>query len=282
MAEYAYPNVLVSTAWVAEHLHVPHVRIVESDEDILLYDVGHIPGAIKVDWQSELQHQVVRDYIDKDAFGRLIGSKGIGPDQTVVFYGDRNNWWACYAFWVFKMYGHGDCRIMNGGRQKWLDEGREMTSEFPTYAAVTYRANGLDLRLRAFRQEVLAHMQAHKPLIDVRSPGEYSGALLHMPDYPQEGALRGGHIPGAANIPWGQAVAPDGTFKSADDLRALYEGKARLTPTDEVITYCRIGERSSHTWFVLTYLLGYPSVRNYDGSWTEWGNLVGAPIERSV
>jgi len=191
MVEYAYPNVLVSTTWVAEHLHDTHVRIVESDEDILLYDVGHIPGAIKVDWQSELQHQVVRDYIDKDAFGRLIGSKGIGPDQTVVFYGDRNNWWACYAFWVFKMYGHGDCRIMNGGRQKWLDEGREMTPKVPTYPAVTYRASGPDLRIRAFRQEVLEHMKAHKPLIDVPSPGEYSGELLHMPDYPQEGALRG-------------------------------------------------------------------------------------------
>jgi len=282
MAEYTYPDLLVSTAWVAEHLHDPHVRIVESDEDILLYDVGHIPGAVKVDWQSELQHQVVRDYIDKDAFGRLVGSKGIGRDQTVVLYGDRNNWWACYAFWVFKMYGHGDCRIMNGGRQKWLDEGREMTPEQPTYPTVTYRASGPDLRLRAFRQEVLEHMQAHKPLIDVRSPGEYSGALLHMPDYPQEGAFRGGHIPGAANVPWGQAVAPDGTFKSANDLKTLYEGRAGLRPTDEVIAYCRIGERSSHTWFVLTYLLGYPSVRNYDGSWTEWGNLVGAPIERSV
>ena len=267
---------------MAEHRHNPHLRLVESDEDILLYDVEHIPGAINVDWQSELQHQVRRDYIDKDTFGRLMGSKGIRQDHTVVLYGDRNNWWACYTFWVCKMYGHVDCRIMNGGRQKWLDEGREMTQERPAYPATTYTASGPDLRIRAFRQEVLEHMQARKPLIDVRSPGEYSGELLHMPDYPQEGALRGGHIPGAANIPWGQAVAPDGTFKSADDLKALYEGKAGLTPTDEVIAYCRIGERSSHTWFVLTYLLGYPSVRNYDGSWTEWGNLVGAPIERRV
>jgi len=273
MAEYAYPEMLMSTEWVVQHRHDPTVRIVESNEDILLYDVGHIPGAIKVDWQNELQHQVIRDYIDKDAFARLVGSKGISNDHTVVFYGDRNNWWACYALWVFKMYGHRDCRIMNGGRQKWIDEGRELGPERPNYPATTYTAGGPALRIRAFRDQVLEHIKAHKPLIDVRSPGEYSGELLHMPDYPQEGALRGGHIPGAANIPWGQAVAPNGTFKSADELKALYEGKAGLTPTDDVITYCRIGERSSHTWFVLTYLLGYPSVRNYDGSWTEWGNL---------
>jgi thiosulfate/3-mercaptopyruvate sulfurtransferase len=282
MVEYAYPEMLVSTEWVAQHRNDPAVRIVESDEDILLYDVGHIPSAIKVDWQSELQHQVIRDYIDKDAFAKLMGSKGISNDHTVVFYGDRNNWWACYALWVFKMYGHRDCRIMNGGRQKWIDEGRELSPERPNYPATTYTASGPALRIRAFRDQVLEHVKAHQPLIDVRSPGEYSGALLHMPDYPQEGALRGGHIPGAANIPWGQAVAPNGTFKSADELKALYEARAGLTPTDDVIAYCRIGERSSHTWFVLTYLLGYPSVRNYDGSWTEWGNLVGMPIEKSV
>jgi thiosulfate/3-mercaptopyruvate sulfurtransferase len=282
MAEYAYPEMLVSTEWVVQHRHDPTVRIVESDEDILLYDVGHIPSAIKVDWQNELQHQVIRDYIDKDAFARLVGSKGISNDHTVVFYGDRNNWWACYALWVFKMYGHRDCRIMNGGRQKWIDEGRALSLERPNYSATTYTVSGPALRIRAFRDQVLEHIKAHKPLIDVRSPGEYSGELLHMPDYPQEGALRGGHIPGAANIPWGQAVAPNGTFKSADELKALYEGRAGLTPTDDVIAYCRIGERSSHTWFVLTYLLGYPSVRNYDGSWTEWGNLVGMPIEKNV
>jgi thiosulfate/3-mercaptopyruvate sulfurtransferase len=258
MVEYAYPEMLVSTEWVAQHRNDPAVRIVESDEDILLYDVGHIPSAIKVDWQSELQHQVIRDYIDKDAFAKLVGSKGISNDHTVVFYGDRNNWWACYALWVFKMYGHRDCRIMNGGRQKWIDEGRELSPERPNYPATTYTASGPALGIRAFRDQVLEHIKAHKPLIDVRSPGEYSGELLHMPDYPQEGALRGGHIPGAANIPWGQAVAPNGTFKSADELKALYEGKAGLTPTDDVIAYCRIGERSSHTWFVLTYLLGYP------------------------
>jgi thiosulfate/3-mercaptopyruvate sulfurtransferase len=282
MAEYAHPEVLVSTAWVAEHHTDPNVRIVESDEDILLYDVGHIPGAVKIDWQSELQHQVIRNYVDREAFGKLVGSKGISNDHTVVFYGDRNNWWACYAFWVFKMYGHRDCRIMNGGRQKWIDDGREITPERPTYPAVAYTASGPDLRIRAFRQEVMAHIEARKPLIDVRSPGEYSGELLHMPDYPQEGALRGGHIPGAANIPWGQAVAPDATFKNVEQLKELYEGRAGLKPSDDVIAYCRIGERSSHTWFVLMYLLGYPSVRNYDGSWTEWGNLVGAPIEKHV
>ena len=282
MAEYAHPEVLVSTAWAAEHHTDPNVCIVESDEDILLYDVGHIPGAVKIDWQSELQHQVIRDYVDREAFGKLVGSKGISNDQTIVFYGDRNNWWACYAFWVFKMYGHRDCRIMNGGRQKWIDDGREITLERPTYPAVAYTASGPDLRIRAFRQEVMAHIEARKPLIDVRSPGEYSGELLHMPDYPQEGALRGGHIPGAANIPWGQAVAPDATFKNVEQLKELYEGRTGLKPSDDVIAYCRIGERSSHTWFVLMYLLGYPSVRNYDGSWTEWGNLVGAPIEKHV
>ncbi len=282
MAEYANPEVVVSTAWVAEHRTDPTVRLVESDEDMLLYDVGHIPGAVKIDWQGERQHQVIRDYVDKEAFGTLVGSKGIRNDHTVVFYGDRNNWWACYAFWVFKMYGHRDCRIMNGGRQKWIDDGRAITPERPTYPAVPYTASGPDLRIRAFRQEVMEHLQARKPLIDVRSPGEYSGELLHMPDYPQEGALRGGHIPGAANIPWGQAVAPDGTFKGVEQLKELYEGKAGLKSSDDVIAYCRIGERSSHTWFVLRYLLGYPSVRNYDGSWTEWGNLVGVPIERNV
>jgi len=199
-----------------------------------------------------------------------------------VFYGDRNNWWACYALWVFKMYGHQDCRIMNGGRQKWIDEGRPLTQERPNYPPVTYTASGPDLSIRAFRPEVMDHIKTQKPLIDVRSPGEYSGELLHMPDYPQEGALRGGHIPGAASVPWGQAVAPNGTFKSAEELKALYEGRAGLKPQDDVVVYCRIGERSSHTWFVLTYLLGYSHVRNYDGSWTEWGNLVGVPIEKTA
>jgi thiosulfate/3-mercaptopyruvate sulfurtransferase len=282
MAEYAHPEMLVSTDWVAAHKDDASVRIVESDEDILLYDVGHIPGAIKVDWQNELQDQVVRDYVNRDAFNKLIGDKGISNDHTIVFYGDRNNWWACYALWVFTMYGHADCRIMNGGRQKWIDEGRELSTERPMYPAVTYTASDPDLSIRAFRQDTLEHSNARKPLIDVRSPGEFSGELTHMADYPQEGALRGGHIPGAANIPWGQAVAEDGTFKSADELKELYQGRAGLQSGDDVIAYCRIGERSSHTWFVLTYLLGYETVRNYDGSWTEWGNLVGVPIEKDV
>ena len=282
MAEYAHPEMLVSTAWVAEHLDDPTVRIIESDEDILLYDVGHIRNAIKVDWQSELQDQVMRDYVNKDAFGKLIGDKGIGNDHTLVFYGDRSNWWACYALWVFKMYGHDNCRIMNGGRQKWIDEGRDLTTDRPNFAPAAYTASGPDLSIRAFRQDTLDHANARKPLIDVRSPGEYSSELTHMPDYPQEGALRGGHIPGAQNAPWGQAVAPDSTFKTADELAALYEGNAGLNKGDDVIAYCRIGERSSHTWFVLTYLLGYTHVRNYDGSWTEWGNLVGVPIEKDL
>ena len=282
MAEYAQPEMVVDTEWVASRRDDPSVRIIESDEDILLYDVGHIPGAIKVDWQNELQDQVVRDYVDQDGFGRLIGSKGISNDHTLVFYGDRNNWWACYALWVFKMYGHADCRIMNGGRQKWIDEGRELTMDPPMVAAATYTANSPNHSIRAFRQETLDHSNVRKPLIDVRSPGEFSGELTHMADYPQEGSLRGGHIPGAANIPWGQSVAEDGTFKNADELKELYEGKAGLKAGDDVIAYCRIGERSSHTWFVLTYLLGYTNVKNYDGSWTEWGNLVGVPIEKSV
>ena len=281
MAEYAHPQVLVSTAWVAEHLNDPTVRIIESNEDILLYDVGHIPNAIKVDWQNELQDQVVRDYVNKEAFGKLIGDKGIGNDHTLVFYGDRNNWWACYALWVFKMYGHQDCRIMNGGRQKWIDEGRELTTDRPNHAAVTYTASGPDLSIRAFRQEALDHSNARKPLIDVRSPGEFSGELTHMADYPQEGALRGGHIPGAKSIPWAKAINPDdGTFKTAAELKKLYCEDNRLQPNQPTIAYCRIGERSSHSWFALRYLLGFENVRNYDGSWTEWGNLVNVPIEK--
>jgi thiosulfate/3-mercaptopyruvate sulfurtransferase len=277
---YAHPEVLVSIEWVAEHLNDPNVRIVESDEDVVLYDVRHIPGAVKIDWVSDLNDPVVRDYIDSERFTQLLSEKGIGNDTTVVFYGDKNNWWACYAFWVFQLFGHTHARIMNGGRQKWIDEGRELTQEVPNYPRTTYKALPRDdSRIRAFRDDVLAHIKSGKPLVDVRSPGEYSGELLHMADYPQEGALRGGHIPGAKNIPWGKAVAGDGTFKSYEELKALYAGEG-ITPDKETIAYCRIGERSSHTWFVLTYLLGYPKVRNYDGSWTEWGNAVGLPIER--
>jgi thiosulfate/3-mercaptopyruvate sulfurtransferase len=280
MGDYVYPDVLVSTDWVAEHFDDPNVRIVESDEDVLLYDVGHIPGAIKIDWVGDLNDPVVRDYIDSEPFAQLMSEKGISPDTTVVFYGDKNNWWACYAFWVFQLFGHTNAKIMNGGRKKWIDEGRELTKEVPEYPKTNYPApERNDAPIRAFRDEVLEHVKAGGALVDVRSPGEYSGELLHMADYPQEGALRGGHIPGARNIPWGKAADEDGTFKSYDELTALYEGEG-ITSDKDVVAYCRIGERSSHTWFVLTYLLGYPNVRNYDGSWTEWGNAVGLPIEK--
>jgi len=277
---YSHPEVLVETAWVAEHLDDPNVRIVESDEDIVLYEIGHVPGAVKIDWQTELQDQLMRQYLDAADFSRLMSSKGISRQTTVVFYGDKNNWWACYAFWVFKLYGHPDCRIMNGGRKKWIDEGRAITRDAPTLPAAAYRAPRRDDKtIRAFRGDVMAHLDRRLPLVDVRSPQEFTGERLHMPDYPNEGALRGGHIPGAANIPWARAVREDGTFKPASELAALYQGEG-ITPDKDIITYCRIGERSSHTWFVLTYLLGYPNVRNYDGSWTEWGNLVDAPIQR--
>lgn len=278
---FAHPEVLVSTQWVAEHLSDPKIRIVESDEDVLLYDIGHVPGAVKIDWHTDLQDPVRRDYLDRAHFEQLLSSKGIANDTVVVFYGDKNNWWACYAFWVFKLFGHADCRIMDGGRTKWVDEGRPLTKEVPSYATTNYQAKERDdSKIRAFRNDVFTHIDAKKPLVDVRSPQEYSGELLHMPGYPQEGALRGGHIPGARSVPWGRAVRPDGTFKSPDELRGIYEQEQGLSPDKDVVAYCRIGERSSHTWFVLTYLLGYKNVRNYDGSWTEWGNLVGAPIEK--
>ncbi|MCL6502284.1 MAG: sulfurtransferase [Pirellulales bacterium] len=279
---YAHPEVLVSTEWVETHRQDPRVRIVESDEDVLLYHQGHIPGAVMIDWQRDLQHQVVRDYIDPRAFEELCASKGISNDTTVVFYGDKNNWWACYAFWTFKLFGHADCRVMNGGRKRWEAESRPMVREpEPQYPRGTYRAAAPDLSIRAFRDEVLAHARAGLPLIDVRSPGEYTGELLHMPDYPQEGALRGGHIPGAINVPWSKAVQEDGTFKSRAELEQLYFEQAGLPRQGQpVIAYCRIGERSSLTWFVLTYLLGLPRVKNYDGSWTEWGNLVGVPVAK--
>jgi thiosulfate/3-mercaptopyruvate sulfurtransferase len=277
---YAHPEALVSTQWVADHLNDPNLRIVESNEDILLYDKGHIPGAIKIDWVGDLNDPLIRDYLDADRFAKLLSSKGIGKDTTVIFYGDKNNWWATYAFWVFQLFGHTKAKIMNGGRKKWEEEGRPMTNEVPKYPETNYPVPVRDdSKIRAFRDQVREHVNKDGALVDVRSPGEYSGELLHMADYPQEGALRGGHIPGAKNIPWAKAANDDGTFKSPADLRALYEGQG-ITPDKDVVAYCRIGERSSHTWFVLTYLLGYPNVRNYDGSWTEWGNLVGAPIER--
>ncbi len=280
MSDYAHPEVLVSTQWVEDHINDPSVRIVESDEDVLLYDVGHVPGAVKIDWQTELQDQVVRDYVGRENFEKLMSEKGIGNDTTVVFYGDKSNWWACYAFWTFNVMGHDKCLIMNGGRQKWIEEKRPLSKDVPSYPTTDYKVNRTNEEIRAFRDEVMKHVGSGNPLIDVRSPKEFTGELLHMEAYPQEGALRGGHIPGAKNVPWARAASEDGTFKSPDELKKIYEGEVGLKKDDNVIAYCRIGERSSHTWFVLTYLLGFKNVKNYDGSWTEWGNLVRAPIER--
>ncbi len=276
-AEYAAPERLVSTDWVAAHLDDPDVVIVESDEDVLLYEVGHIPGAVKVDWHTELNDPVQRDYVSPAAFAELLGRKGIGRDTTVVFYGDKANWWATYALWVFALYGHDRTRIMDGGRDAWIAEGRELTREPARRPAVEVPVVERDDRtLRAFRDDVLAHLG--RPLVDVRSPEEYAGLRTTAPAYPEEGALRAGHIPTAASVPWGRAVHEDGTFRSRAELEAIYLDGAGLRGADDVIAYCRIGERSSHTWFVLTYLLGIPGVRNYDGSWTEWGSLVGVPI----
>lgn len=277
---YSNPEVLVSTDWVAEHLNDANVRIVESNEDVLLYSTGHITNAVHIDWQHDLNDAIRRDYLDESDFSALMSKNGISAETTVVFYGDKHNWWSTYAMWVFKLFGHADCRIMDGGRAKWLAEGRETTKAKPSFAATEYAPNArADYKIRAFRDQVLDHIRADQPLVDVRSPKEFSGELLHMPGSPQEGALRGGHIRGAKNVPWSRAANEDSTFKSAEDLRAIYETEQGLKPSDSVVAYCRIGERSSHSWFVLTYLLGYPTVRNYDGSWTEWGNLVGVPIE---
>jgi thiosulfate/3-mercaptopyruvate sulfurtransferase len=279
---YVRPEVLVSTQWVADHLNDPGIRIVESNEDPLLYATGHVPGAVEVDWTRDLNDPVRRDYLGREGFEALMRRIGVTKDMTVVFYGDRNNWWATYAFWVFQLFGHDKAKIMDGGRIKWVNEGRPQTKDAPKYPESHYKAAERDdKRIRAYRDQVLEHLEAKRPLVDVRSPDEYSGKKLHMPEYPNEGALRGGHIPGAASVPWAKAVNPeDGTFKNAAELRTLYETEARIKPDDDVIVYCRIGERSSHTWFVLTHLLGFHKVRNYDGSWTEWGNLVGVPIER--
>lgn len=280
-AKYAHPEKLVSTDWLAEHLDDPSVVVVESDEDVLLYDTGHIPGAIKVDWHMDLNDPVTRDYLDTGKFAELMSSKGISRDTTVVFYGDNFNWWAAYALWVFTLFGHPDVRLLDGGRKKWIEEGRPLTKDVPERPATDYpEVARNDGAIRAFRDEVMDHVKAGGKLVDVRSPQEFSGELLHMPDYPQEGSLRGGHIPGAASVPWKRAANDDGTFKSVDELKAIYEKEQGLSADSDVVAYCRIGERSSHTWFVLHHLLGYPNVRNYDGSWTEWGNLVRAPIER--
>src|SRR3954471_7072722 len=279
---YSHPEALVTTEWVAEHLDdTENYRIVESDEDVLLYDIGHVPNAVKIDWVEDLNDPLVRDYLDPDHFASLMAEKGISPETTVIFYGDKNNWWATYALWVFRLFGHDNVKVMDGGRVKWEAEGREMTQEVPSFEPTDYPVPERDeSRIRGFRDDVENHLEVQRPLVDVRSPGEYAGELLHMPDYPQEGALRGGHIPGATSVPWARAAAEDATFKTRAELEAIYQGEAGLSPDDDVVVYCRIGERSSHTWFVLQPLLGCGHVRNYDGSWTEWGNSVRVPITR--
>jgi thiosulfate/3-mercaptopyruvate sulfurtransferase len=283
MAENGYAKpVLVSTDWLAEHLGDEGLVVAEVDESPELYDEGHVPGAVKLHWREDLQDPVERDLVDKETFERLMGSLGISTDTTVVLYGDRNNWFAAYAYWYLKIYGHEDVRILDGGRQKWIDEGRETTTEVPTPEPKTYTAKDRDESLRAYRDEVREWIgHSGRALVDVRSPAEYSGELISPPGYEQEGAQRAGHIPTAVSIPWASAVRDDGTFKGPDELRELYAGK-EVTPDKEVTAYCRIGERSAHTWFVLRELLGYERVRNYDGSWTEWGNLVDVPIEKGA
>lgn len=255
-AEYAVGDRLVSTEWLAGHLGTPGLVVIESDEDVLLYETGHIPGAIKIDWHTELNDPITRDYLDGAGFADLMARKGIGRDTTVVFYGDKSNWWASYAMWVFRLFGHPDVRLLDGGRALWIAEGRDMTTDRPTISPAAYPViERDDSTIRAFKDEVLGHLG--KPMVDVRSPLEYSGERTHMPDYPEEGALRGGHIPGAQSVPWARAANEDGTFKSRAELEAIYVGEKGLAPDDDVIAYCRIGERSSHTWFVLTYLLGF-------------------------
>jgi thiosulfate/3-mercaptopyruvate sulfurtransferase len=280
---YRHPEALVSTTWLAEHLGDASLRILESDEDVLLYDLGHIPSAQKIDWHADLNDGLLRDYVSKEQFQTLLRRLGIDETTTVVLYGDKSNWWATYAFWVFRLFDFPESKLklLDGGRLKWEKEGRALVEERTQFPETKYVAKARDdRRIRAFKEDTLAQFTARKPLIDVRSPDEFSGKKTHMPEYPQEGVLRGGHVPGAKSVPWARAANPDGSFKTADELRAIYEGEAGLKSTDDVITYCRIGERSSHTWFVLTYLLGYDKVRNYDGSWTEWGNAVRSPIER--
>jgi len=274
-------NALVSTEWVAKNLSdTQQYRIVESNEDVLLYSTGHIQNAVKIDWFTDLQDGTVRDYIDRSKFEMLCSSFGITNDTIVIFYGDKNNWWAAYAFWVFKLFGHKNCLIMDGGRAKWKAENRPVTTEIPQFQPTKYTATDPDLSIRSFRDDVLAFIKKSDQLVDVRSTMEYEGKVTHMPEYPQEGALRAGHIPGAKSIPWATAVNGDGTFKTYEELHSIYVRQKKLDPSNETIAYCRIGERSSHTWFVLKYLLGFKDVKNYDGSWTEWGNLVGVPIEK--
>ena len=278
MAQGYAQDVLVETGWLAEHLNDPAVRVAEISEDTTLYGQGHIPGAVHFNWQTQLQDPVRRDWINQEQVETLLGANGVGNDTTLVLYGDKNNWFATYTFWLLRIYGADRLRVLNGGRAKWIAEGRDLTTDVPAPAKTRYRAKPADHSIRAFRDQVLGAI-GKSALVDVRSPQEYSGELIAMPAYPQEGAQRGGHIPSAQNIPWGQNVREDGTFKPPDELRKLYEEKG-ITPGKPVIAYCRIGERSSLTWFTLTYLLGYRNVKNYDGSWTEWGSLVGAPIEK--
>ncbi|KAA9393399.1 sulfurtransferase [Kocuria coralli] len=277
-AEYAHPQRLVSTQWVADHAQDPGVVVIESDEDVLLYETGHIPGSVKVDWHTDLNLPDMRDYLDGGQFARLMSDKGISREDTIVVYGDKSNWWAAYALWVFSLFGHEDVRLMDGGRDKWIAEERELTTDVPQREQTQYpEVERDDSRIRAFQPEVLEALGT-VPLIDVRSGPEYTGARTHMSEYPQEGVLRGGHIPTAASVPWARAAAEDSTFKTRTELEAIYRDEIGLDPEEPVIAYCRIGERSAHTWFVLEHLLGFPSVRNYDGSWTEWGNSVRVPI----
>jgi thiosulfate/3-mercaptopyruvate sulfurtransferase len=279
---YYNPNMLVSTEWVLNNHTDPNVRIVESNEDQLLYPSGHIPNAVEIDWVRDLNQAVLRDYLNKEQFQELLSKNGIEKDTTVVFYGDKSNWWACYALWIFTLYGHTNLKIMDGGRLKWEKEGLPLTKERPKFQATDYKApERNDVKERAFRDDVLKHISLNGKLVDVRSPDEFTGKKLHMEGYPNEGALRGGHIPGAKSVPWARAINQDnGTFKNREELNFIYLDEIGLNPKEDLIAYCRIGERSSLTWFVLKYLLGFTNVKNYDGSWTEWGNLVNVPIER--
>jgi thiosulfate/3-mercaptopyruvate sulfurtransferase len=280
VTDYA-KDVLVDTQWVQDHLDDPSIRIVEVDENPALYAEAHIPGAIGFDWKTDLQDQVRRDFLDAQAFGELFGSHGVSNDHKIVLYGDRNNWFAAYTYWYLKYYGHDDVMLVNGPREKWIGEGRPTTADVPAYEPTTFTAQPGDPAIRATRDEVLAALGADTTLVDVRSPQEYSGEVIAMPGYEQEGAQRAGHIPGAKSVPWAQAVQEDGTFKSAGDLAELYRAKG-VTNGADIIAYCRIGERSAHTWFVLHELLGKDRVKNYDGSWTEWGSLVGVPVEKGA
>lgn len=279
---YARPEAIVDTEWLSQNLENPDIRIIESNEDVLLYDTGHVPGAVHIDWRRDLQDDDIRDYVNPVQFAAMCSRNGISPETICVFYGDKSNWWSCYALWAFRLFGHTKVRIVDGGRAKWIAENQPITRDIPKYPSAEYPVpeKRLDDEIRAFAKETLAHAEAGKPLVDVRSPGEFCGEITHMPDYPQEGVLRGGHIPGAKSKPWSTAANEDATFKSRELLEEIYTKNLGLQPEGDTIVYCRIGERSSHTWFVLTYLLGYSNVRNYDGSWTEWGNTVRAPIEK--